>query len=273
METFETPGPVVLAIQIPVGNVDLVTWDDPRTQVDFTVSGDDELARELTAGTRIEMRERAGGQEIIVDVPRLRGGFFRRDPDLDLRIRCPHGTGVDLRTRSADVTGRGRFGGVDVTSVSGDVEFDELERGASVKTTSGDLYLGRVAHGVDVTTTSGDVEINRVGGAATIRLVSGDLRIREADGSVIATSVSGDQSIEAISAGDVRLQSVSGDVVVGIRRGSRLFVDAKSISGDTTSELDLGDEPGGEEEGPLVELRANTVSGDIRVVRALAPAV
>ena len=63
------------------------------------------------------------------------------------------------------------------------------------------------------------------------------------------------------------MQSVSGDLTFGLRAGSKLWVDARSMSGKTTSELELGDEPRSTD-GPLVELRAKSVSGDIRVVRA-----
>ena len=43
--------------------------------------------------------------------------------------------------------------------------------------------------------------------------------------------------------GRIELKAISGDVLVGIRRGSRVFVDANTVSGSTTSELELGDAP------------------------------
>jgi hypothetical protein len=39
------------------------------------------------------------------------------------------------------------------------------------------------------------------------------------------------------------------------------------MSGDTSSELELGDAPS-EGDGPLVELKAKTMSGDIEIRRA-----
>jgi hypothetical protein len=39
------------------------------------------------------------------------------------------------------------------------------------------------------------------------------------------------------------------------------------MSGDATSELDVGDEPP-EGDGPTVELRATAMSGDITILRA-----
>jgi hypothetical protein len=62
-----------------------------------------------------------------------------------------------------------------------------------------------------------------------------------------------------------------------VRRGSRVYVDANTVSGSTNSELELSDAPaedgGGEgDEGPMVELRIKTVSGDVNIARAAAPA-
>jgi hypothetical protein len=40
------------------------------------------------------------------------------------------------------------------------------------------------------------------------------------------------------------------------------------MSGDVSSELELGDEVDTDEEGPLVEAQVTAMSGDIEVVRA-----
>jgi DUF4097 and DUF4098 domain-containing protein YvlB len=97
--------------------------------------------------------------------------------------------------------------------------------------------------------------------------VSGDVRLDDAGGPVTVQTVSGDQRLGAVVEGAVTLKSVSGDMHVGIRAGSSLWIDARSVSGDTSSELELGDAPPANG-GPLVELRATAMSGDIRIVRA-----
>jgi hypothetical protein len=61
---------------------------------------------------------------------------------------------------------------------------------------------------------------------------------------------------------------MSGDITVGIRQGSNLWVDARAMSGDLNSEVQLDDVPPSEDGAPLVELRATSMSGDIDVVRA-----
>ena len=99
--------------------------------------------------------------------------------------------------------------------------------------------------------------------------------IRDAWASVYVNSVSGDQRVEAVFQGAVEAHAVSGDIRVGVRRGSRVYVDANTISGSTNSELELSDAPQESEpaeDAPMVEVRAKTVSGDITIARAPAPA-
>ena len=101
------------------------------------------------------------------------------------------------------------------------------------------------------------------------------MSVGEAGASISVVTASGDQRVGSVAAGEVSLRSASGDIWVGVRRGSGVWVDASLISGDTTSELDVGTSPApatAEEEGPLVELRAQSMSGDIHVARAPAAA-
>ena len=51
--------------------------------------------------------------------------------------------------------------------------------------------------------------------------------------------------------------------------GLVLWIDAQSVSGTMSSELDVGDEPS-EPGQEAVELRVRTVSGDVRVARSAA---
>src|SRR5207248_70141 len=115
-----------------------------------------------------------------------------------------------------------------------------------------------------------DVDVEIVRGAVNVASASGDVTIAASYGDVHANTVSGDQDHGAVMRGRISAQAVSGDVTIGVRRGSKAFLDCNTISGDTTSELEVtGEVPVGD--GPMVEIRAKTVSGDIRITRAPAP--
>jgi len=100
-----------------------------------------------------------------------------------------------------------------------------------------------------------------------VRSASGDVSIDETEASLKIQTASGDLRAGSVREGDVTLQTASGDIQVGVKKGSKLWIDARSMSGDTSSDFDVADAPP-DGEGPLVEIRATAMSGDITVSRA-----
>ena len=260
-ESFETPGEVTLDVRLPEGTVELETAaGSTATEVELDARGNDD-----------EVRELRGGHEVIVHVgDRRRVGFgFWRKVDVRLSIRAPEGANVRAEVASADIRGRGGFGSVEAKAASGDVEFDQVAAEAKASAASGDVSLQSVGGAATVNTASGDVELGQIDGELSVKTASGDVAVEEAGSRVKVQTASGDQRIAAVTAGSVELQSASGDIKVGIRQGSNVWVDARAMSGDLSSELELDDEAP-VDDAPLVELRATSMSGDVKVVRAPA---
>ncbi len=258
-ETFETPGPLRLSVRIPSGRIELEAVEGTETVVEL------EASPEIEEEARIEVRPRRDGHEVTVLVDR---GMFRRfRGDVRARVSAPPGAEVEVSTASADVEGRGDFGALEANTASGDVTFDQIEGDAEVNSASGDVKISRVTGGLTANTASGDLEVGFVGGSGKARSASGDVLIEEADSSLKIQTASGDVEAASVREGGVTLQTASGDITVGVKKGSKAWVYAKTMSGETSSELELGDSPP-EGDGPLVEISASAMSGDITVRKA-----
>lgn len=272
MESFETPGPVQVAVECAAGEVVVTTHDDPRTEVELVPLRDDEASRSAVERARVELLARGAGDRVVVEVPERTGVFHGREPRVRVEVRAPHGTALTFTTASAEVVASGRLGEVRGKTASGDVTLPSVDA-VEVKTASGEIRVGDVAGRATLQSASGDVRVGAVGGPLDANVVSGSLVVEAAEAGGAASAVSGDIELAAVTEGEVSIRTVSGDVTVGVREGSRVHVDVSTLSGDLRSDLDLSDSPDEGGDGPLVEVRGKTVSGDLRVRRAPAPAL
>jgi hypothetical protein len=266
---FQTPGDVLLRVSLDGGEVSVETADDRAVEIELVPMRDNDVTRQAIEEARVELVPRGSGHEVIVELKRKSGLLIGRGPRVEVRIRCPHGSDLSLRAASADLSATGALGVVDVKTASGDVSLDRAAR-LRVDTASGDVRARDVDGATELRTASGDVVLRRAGGPLTANLVSGDLAVDEAAAGLDVTTVSGDVQVRAAGGGGLRVQSVSGDVEVAIKPGLRLYVDASSVSGTMTSELGLDDAPPAAAAEEVHELRVRTISGDLRIARAVA---
>jgi len=271
--TFDAPGLTTVRVEIPAGMLAVETWDEPRVELEVSAARGDERSAAAAEETRVSSAERAGRREVVVRAPKRESGrlgiTWGRAPELVVRVRCPEGTDLELVTHGGDLETRGRLGDVAVRSASGDASLEDA-RSLGYTTASGDLTAGAVEAELAVKSASGDVDVRSVGGSAAVNTVSGDVRLGETAGPVAVKTISGDVELEATER-EVVVSSVSGDVEVSAVPGLVLWIDAQSVSGTMTSELDVGDVPA-EGDERSVELRIRTVSGDVRVARNAAAA-
>jgi Toastrack DUF4097 len=274
-EVFPVEGPVALVLRSPDGVVEIETTDALEATVELEALRDS--GETPVENAVVELRPGSDRPELIVDIQhgfRLGGRrgprltiVFGHGPSIRHGIRIPTGSSIEVVSEAADVNATGRFDRAEIKVAAGDVRLDEVEGDVRVKCVSGDVTLGSVGGEATVNSISGDVNIGRVAGMAEFQSVSGDVELREGESSIRAKTISGDVRIGSAAKGEVALQSVSGDLTMGLRSGSKLWVNARSTSGKTTSELHVTDDPPASD-GPLVELKAKSVSGDIRIVRA-----
>ena len=241
-ETFTTPAPPRIDVRLAAGEVDVTTGAGAETTVllePLNDRGTDAIAK---AGVY------ASGDSVVVEVRIKRAGRpSAHSPSVRVTVGAPNGAGLHVQSASADLVARGRYRAVALKTAAGDVTVDEVDD---------DLVVSGV---------SGDVKVRRVGGDAKASTVSGDLRIHEVGGNVHWNTVSGNVEIESIGGAKIDANSVSGDIRLGVRRGASVFLEARTVTGKMTSELEATDGPPAD--GPTVQLRAQSVSGNVRIVR------
>ena len=271
MHVFETPGSVSLQVKLPSGRVLVTTADEPRTTVEVVAVG--RRGQDAIDEIEVTMDERLGRYAVKVEQKdRFRWGPIQITwgGDFECRIVCPPGTDLDLAGGSTDLRSDGELGEVSVRTASGDIRLESVRGDLQVKTASGDISVDTIASQASLVTVSGDLGVERVDASLTARAVSGDVTIGGISGPLALSTTSGDVDIKSVAGGDVRVQTVSGDVRVGIAPGTRTWIDAASVSGRLESELGLDQEPAGETDEAVIPVHVKTVSGDVSIVRAAA---
>jgi hypothetical protein len=260
---FETPGTPIIEVRLPAGRVEISTYEGPETIVQLVALRDNAASHKAVEHARVELRKSGGDDLVLIDV-RERSSFlsFSMGAEVEVRVQAPAGSRLKTSLASANLVGQGSFGSIEAHLASGDLSVDEVTGGAKVRSASGDVRITSVGGELSFHSASGDAEVGRVDGSATARTASGDVRLGVASSSVTVDTASGDVRLGPVSSGRVSMRSASGDIEVCIARGARAYVDAKSMSGDVSSELDVEDAAPGES---AVDLKATSMSGDIRI--------
>jgi DUF4097 and DUF4098 domain-containing protein YvlB len=290
-QQFETAGAVMVRVDNRVGSVELTTHSATTTEVEVRAAS--EASEDAVERTRIGHRLTDRGHVVTVEVPR-RGGLLRNRGGGDavvVVVRLPEGASIDVTTASGSMRAEGTYGSVRAETASGDVAVGSVDGDLDAQAASGSVRVDHVAGRATVATASGDVRGGVLAGATRIKTASGDVEVGEArvgltvdtaSGDVTAgelgqggriRTASGDQRVRRLIGGHVELDTVSGDLEVAVARGRAVRVDAQSLTGSLSSEIDLDaaeDGPGagaGVAGGQLVEVTARTVSGDVSVLR------
>lgn len=236
------------------GQVDIVAHDDPGARI--------EVHNVTVKDLRIEMT----GDKLEIDHPQLRWDNFLEvfrnfgsgGPKAEISIAVPRTVALTLGVVSASALVAGLRTDVKLNTVSGDIIVDGLV---------GDVNLNAV---------SGDVQVRELEGALSANSVSGDVAATGAVSKASIDTVSGAMLVD--STGPVQsigLNSVSGTATIRLDRDLPANYVARSVSGRVQIDGTVRSGSGptnytgstGTLAGRFVDVRANTVSADITVLR------
>ncbi|MFI7018628.1 DUF4097 family beta strand repeat-containing protein [Streptomyces sp. NPDC050164] len=207
MQQFDTPAPISAVLDIPAGRIQFIAADRADTTVEV-LPADPSKSRDTKAAEKTTVAYADGVLRITASASGNQ--LFGPSGSLEVTVRLPAGSRVEVKADSAELRGVGRLGDVNFEGAYRRIKIDEA---ASLRLTAID----------------GDVEVGRLGGAAEISTARGDIRIAEAmRGKVVLRTQSGDISVVAAA-------GVSAALDAGTDHGRV----SNSLKNDGTAELDI----------------------------------
>ncbi|MFT4219028.1 MAG: DUF4097 family beta strand repeat-containing protein [Microbacterium sp.] len=248
-----------LKIGLVGGQVDVVAHDEPGARI------------EVHGVTVKDLRIEVTGDLVEIDHPQLRWDNFLEvfrnfgagGPKAEISVAVPRDAALTLGVVSASALVSGLRTDAKLNTVSGDIIVDGLTGDLSVNAVSGDVQIRELVGTLNANSVSGDVAATGRLQKATIDTVSGGMLVDSSGDThqVNLNTVGGNSTIrldEGLPANYV-VRSVSGRVQVdGVVRSGQ--------NGPTTSYSGST----GELSGSFADVRANSVSGDITVLRRAA---
>ena len=250
-----------LKIGLVGGQVDVVAHDEPGVRI------------EVHAVTVKDLRIEITGDVVEIDHPQLRWDNFLEvfrnfgagGPKAEISVAVPRHIALTLGVVNASALVSGLVSEARLNTVSGDIIVDGLTGDLSVNAVSGEVQVRGLVGALSANSVSGDVAATGTIRKAAIDTVSGAMLVDSAGPihGVNLNTVSGSTTVridESLPANYV-LRSVSGRVLVdGVVRSGQ-------GAGPTTNYAGSA----GELSGTFVDVRVNSVSGDITVLRRPEP--
>jgi DUF4097 and DUF4098 domain-containing protein YvlB len=284
MPTFDTPHPIAVTIELPLGDVRITASDRADTVVDVRPS---DAANDADVKAAEQTSVAFADDRLLVRAPKARPllGTRRATGSIDVAIALHAGSDVEGSAATADFeadgrlgscrlkTGLGRIrleqaGALHVKSGAGDVTVDRATGPAEVTLGSGDLRVGELDATAELKNANGDTWVGVARGDTRLKSANGSIVVDRAEAGLVARSANGDVRAGDVARGAVVLETHIGDVEVGIREGTAAWLDINTVAGRVRNDLDESSAPDGSADA--VEVRARTALGDVVIRRASA---
>jgi hypothetical protein len=250
-----------LKIGLVGGQIDVIAHDEPGVRI------------EVHAVTIKDLRIEVSGDLVEIDHPQLRWDNFLEvfrnfgvsGPKAEISVAVPRDVALTLGVVSASALVSGLRSDAKLNTVSGDIIADGITGDVSVNAVSGDVNIRALTGTLNANSVSGDVAATGSLRKATIDTVSGAILV-DTTGDAQAVSLNGVSANATIRLDEglpanYAIRTVGGRVQVdGIVRSGQ-----GSITTNYTGSI-------GELSGSFVDVRANTVSGDVTVLRRASAA-
>jgi hypothetical protein len=227
MPTFTTPEPILVKIDLAVGDVNITASDRTDTVVTVTPTDPDSNVS-VEAAQRVRVDHSTRALEIKQSLPWYHN-YSRALPSgfVTISVEVPTGSRVHGQTALGTFSSNGCLGECDLSLDYGEVRLDEVADTLHIKGSNGNILVQRAHTDVDVKTSTGNIRV-----------------------------------AEVVS-GTVSLTTAVGAIEIGVRAGSAANLDARTKLGRVRNTLSSVDGPGHYTD--TVKIRARTNLDDIVV--------
>jgi hypothetical protein len=281
MTTFATPAPILVTLELGVGDIRIEASDRSDTLVEVRPS---EGAKKADVTAAEQTRVEFDNGILVIKAPKRWRQWTPRGGGESIEVHIDLPAGSQLRGEAGIAAFRctGRLGQCDIKTGMGQIRLDQAGP-VQLRTGVGDLTVGHLVGRAELTTHSGALHIGSIDGPAVVKNsngdtwignVTGDLRVNAANGkiavdrahaAVAAKTANGDIRVGEVARGAVVAQTACGQVDIGIRDGVPAWLDLNTRFGAVQNDLDAVERPQPGED--TVEVRARTSFGDITVRR------
>ena len=283
MNTYETPEPITITLELAVADVTITASN--RTDTVVEIAPTNPASRADVAAAEQTRVEYVDGRLTVTGKSWRQWRPWRGRESVDVHIAAPSGSHVFGNAGVANLRCAGRVGEVRFTTAAGSARIDDCGP-AELNVVAGDIDLAYSTGPVDAHASSGsvrigwvegDVTVKNSNGATSVQEVAGELRARSANGNVavehahgnvVAKTANGNVRVGRADGGTVVGETSRGNVEVGVRGGLAAWLDLNTSFGRVDNELDAAAAP--EPGGPTIEVRARTAFGNITIRRAPA---
>jgi len=284
MPTFDTPRPILVDLELGVGDVRVTAGERTDTTVEVRPS---DPAKQSDVDAAAQTRVEYSDGRLVIRAPKnwrrytIRGG----GESIDVQIEVPSGSQIRGDAGIAGLHATGPLGECEYKTGVGDIQVEQAGP-VHLSTGVGDIAAQRVSQHAEIHTGSGSVRLGSVDGTAVVKGANGDtwvgtitrdLRVASANGSivvdhsnnsVVAKTANGDVRLSDLGGGSVVAHTALGKVDVGIRKGVAAWLDLNTTFGKVHNDLDATGRPA--EGEASVDVHARSSFGDITVHRSVA---
>ena len=278
MPTFSTLRPIDVAINAPVGRIDVIASDRLDTVVTVSPTNPDKAAdRRGAEETKVSL----DGDRLTITAPKPRFSVVGPSESLDVIVEVPEGSRLTAEMAVGTVHSVGSLGATRikasaadldtvgdlwVRAMHGNVTVITADGNVEITADHGQIRAGTITGDAELKASHGTVTIGEIGGDLEGKLSYGDLEIDRALASVTAKTAYGSIRIGEVSSGSIQLESGFGRVAIGVQAGVAAWLDLAAKSGQVRNQLQSDSAPESSEQ--TVAVRARTQFGEIEITRA-----